>query len=99
MYAGLEELLSRGITFDPTSGLATRWQPREKEFPRVVVDPTIAYGQPALDGVRVTTDAVFSLWKAEDGDFAAVADWFEIDKELAQEGVEFELACRIEAEG
>jgi uncharacterized protein (DUF433 family)/DNA-binding transcriptional MerR regulator len=92
MYDILEEVLSRGLRFDPTKGLVTRWRPREKEFPGIIVDPTIAYGQPALEANRVPTDAIFSTWKAEGGDYAAVADWFEIEKKQAQEAVEFELA-------
>lgn len=92
MYSVLEDLLSRGVTFDPTSGLATRWKPRDKEFPRVIVDPTIACGQPILEPARVPTDAIIALWKAEGGDYSAVADWFEIDESLAREAVEFELA-------
>jgi uncharacterized protein (DUF433 family) len=92
MYQVLEDVLSRGLSFDPTSGLATRWKPRDREFPRVVVDPTIAYGQPSLEIVRVPTDAIFSSWKAENGNYAAVADWFEIDESFAREAVEFELA-------
>ena len=92
MYLILEEVLAQGLAFDPTSGLAMRWRPREKEFPRVIVDPTIAYGQPALESARLPTDAVFALWNSEDGNYAAVANWFEIDESLAREAVEFELA-------
>ena len=92
MYVVLENLLSQGLHFDPTSGLALRWRPREKEFPRVVVDPRIAFGQPILEPVRVTTDAIFSMWKAEDGRYDAVSSWFEIEESLAKEAVEFELA-------
>ncbi len=92
MYGVLEEVLEKGLNFDPTSGLVTRWRPREKEFPRVVIDPTVAYGQPALEAPRLPTAAVFDSWKAEDGNYAAVAEWFEIDESLAREAVEFELA-------
>lgn len=92
MYEILEEVLEKGLTYDPTSGLATRWRPKEKEYPRVVVDPTIAYGQPALEAPRVPTATIFDAWKAEGGDYAAVADWFEIDHSLVREAVEFELA-------
>lgn len=92
IYTVLENVLERGVVFDPTSGLAQRWKPRDKAFPHIVIDPTVAYGQPAIEGHRVATDAVFSSWKAENGDIDAVADWFEIDKTLAKEAVEFELA-------
>lgn len=92
MYEVLEDVLSRAITFDPTSGLATRWRPDEKSFPRVVVDPIVAYGQPAVEPSRVPTDAIFATWQAEGGNFNAVADWYEIELSAAQEGVEFEMA-------
>jgi uncharacterized protein (DUF433 family) len=92
MYDVLETVLARGLIFDPMSGLAMRWRPREKEFPNVIVDPRIAYGQPAIEAARVPTDAVFNIWKAEDGSYKAAADWFEITEALAQEAVEFELA-------
>jgi uncharacterized protein (DUF433 family) len=92
MYGVLEEVLSRGLSFDPTNGLATRWRPRDKEFPNIVIDPTIAYGQPAIEAQRVPTDAIFSAWKAESGDIVSVADWFEIDESQAREAVEFELS-------
>jgi uncharacterized protein (DUF433 family) len=92
IYKVLESVLERSVVFDPTSGLAQRWKPRDKAFPHIVVDPTIAYGQPSVEGHRVSTDAIFSSWKAENGDIEAVADWFAIDKALAKEAVEFELA-------
>jgi uncharacterized protein (DUF433 family) len=89
MYTVLEEVLSRGLRFDPTSGLATRWHPKEKDYPHIVVDPKIAYGQPAIESTRVPTDTIFSSWKAEDGNYQAVANWFEIDEALVKEAVEF----------
>lgn len=92
IYTVLESVLEQGVAFDPTSGLAQRWRPRDKAFPHVVIDPTIAFGQPVIESSRVTTDAIFTSWKAENGDIDAVADWFQVDKALAKEAVEFELA-------
>jgi uncharacterized protein (DUF433 family) len=92
MYVVLEEVLQKGLTFDPTSGLATQWRPKEKEFPHVVVDPTIAFGQPALMEPRLPTSVIYDAWKAEGGAYGALADWFEIDENLVREAVEFELA-------
>ncbi|MCW2275430.1 DUF433 domain-containing protein [Rhodoblastus acidophilus] len=92
MYAVLEEVLSRGLSFDPTSGLAERWRPRDKEFPRVVVDPLIAFGQPVIDPGRVPTESIFTTWNAEGGDYSVVADWYELDEALVKEAVEFELS-------
>ncbi|MGE0719335.1 MAG: DUF433 domain-containing protein [Alphaproteobacteria bacterium] len=92
MYVVLEDVLSRGLTFDPTSGIVRRWQPREKEFPKIVVDPLIAYGQPVVEPARVPTEAIFKTWKAEGGNWSAVVDWYEIDEAQARQAVEFELA-------
>lgn len=92
MYAVLEDVLSRGLSFDPTSGLAERWRPRDREFPHVIIDPRVAYGQPIIEPVGVPTDSIFATWNAEGGDFKVVADWFEIDELTAKEAVEFELS-------
>jgi uncharacterized protein (DUF433 family) len=91
MYDVLEEVLQRGVTFDPTSGLAVRWYPKPAEYKHIVIDPTIAFGQPALDESRVASDAIFAAWEAEGGNFSAVADWFDISEALVQEAVDFEL--------
>lgn len=92
MYEVLEEVLQKGISFDVISGIATQWRPKEKEFPKVVIDPTVAYGQPSLEQWRLPTTTVFDAWKAEGGDYSALADWFEVDEASIREAVEFELA-------
>ena len=92
MYDVLEEILSRSLTFDPTTGLATRWKPRDKEFPHVIVDPKIAFGQPVIEPAGVPTEAIHATWKAEGGSYPATAEWFGIGESLVQEAVEFELA-------
>src|SRR5262249_22928663 len=92
MYDVLEEILQRGVTFDPASGLALRWYTKPSEYKQIVLDPTTAFGQPALDEQRVATGALLAAWEAEGGDFAAVADWFEISQALVEEAVHFELA-------
>ena len=91
MYVILENVLARGIEFDPASGLAERWQPKPKEFPSIYLDPVFAYGQPIVKPAGVPTDAIFQAWKAENGSYEAVSDWFELDRKLVQEAVEFEL--------
>lgn len=91
MYEVLEEVLAKGVEFDPVSGLAARWTPKPKEFPEIVVDPLVAYGQPALDRVGVPTDVLYTAWRAEDGDLRKVADWYEVDEDLVRQAVEFEI--------
>ena len=90
MYVVIEEVLDRGTTFDPATGLAREWRPSVKEFPHVLLSPTIAYGQPSVSGVP--TSAIYSSWRAEEGEFDAVADWFSIEPKLVREAVEFELS-------
>jgi len=91
MYTILESVLAKGLAFDPATGLAREWRPKPKEFPHVGLTPLLAYGQPAILPEGVPTLAIYKTWKAEDGSYAATADWFEIAEELAREAVEFEL--------
>ena len=90
MYVVLEQLLARGISFD-AAGLAREWKPRPKEFPSITLNPLIAYGRPAVTPANIPTSAIYKLWKAEDGGYSAVVDWFEIEEPLAKQAVEFEL--------
>jgi hypothetical protein len=91
MYAVLEAVLAKGVEFDPASGLAREWRPKQKEFPHVALNPLVAYGQPAILPDGVPTAAIYRTWKAESGSYPAVADWYEITEDLAREAVEFEL--------
>lgn len=90
MYVVLEEILAKGVEFDPVSGLATEWRPT-REHPHIALNPLVAYGQPAILPDGVPTTAVYQTWKAENGSYPAVADWYEITEDLAREAVEFEL--------
>lgn len=91
MYVVLEEVLAKGVEFDPASGIAREWKPKPVEFPDIVLSPLVAYGQPAIVHFGVPTSAIYSTWKAENGNYAAISDWYEIDEKLARQAVEFEL--------
>ena len=91
MYVVFEEILDRGLAFDPATGLAREWRPRVKEFPNIVISPRIAYGQPVISPANVPASRIFDTWKAEDGSYDAVADWYCIDISLAREAVEFQI--------
>ncbi len=93
MYVVLEQVLARGVSFDAATGLAREWKPRPNDFPDVALNPLFAYGRPVVlpKTGAVPTTAIYKLWKAEDGSYAAVIDWFEIDEKLARQAVEFEL--------
>ncbi len=91
MYVVLETVLAKGVEFDPASGLAREWRPKQAEFPDIALSPLVAYGQPAIMPFGVPTVAIYSTWKAENGNYAATSDWYEIDEKLVREAVEFEL--------
>lgn len=91
MYVVIEEFLDKGLAFDAVTGLAREWRPRVKEFPNVALNPRVAYGQPSVMPAGIPTATIHQTWKAEDGSYAAVADWYGIDESLAREAVEFEL--------
>ena len=90
MYATIEKVLAKGITFSPQTYLAEEWCPLET-CPHVVVNPQYDYGRPVIGDTHVPTAAVFRLWKAENGNVARVADWWGIDEDEVNEAVEFEV--------
>lgn len=91
MYVVLEEVLAKGVDFDPASGIAREWRPSPTAFPDVALSPVVAYGHPAIAPFGVPTSAIYGTWKAENGSYAATCDWYEIDEDLARQAVEFEL--------
>jgi uncharacterized protein (DUF433 family) len=78
------------IDFDPQTNLARRWYPMGRDA-SVVVDPAIAFGEPVLEGTRLSTRIIFDRIRAGD-DADTIARWYEIDPQ----GVE--LARRFEVE-
>jgi len=91
MYEALEDVLSKGVAFDPETELARAWQPLRNDCPHVVIDPRFAYGHPVVGTNRVPTAALFRQWRAENGDRERVADWFEVSRDDLDEAIEFEL--------
>lgn len=91
MYVVLEDVLAKGVEFDPASGLAREWRPRPSEFPDIALSPLVAYGQPAIMPVGVPTSAIYNTWRAENGNYAATSQWYEIDEKLTKQAVEFEV--------
>lgn len=91
MYVVLEEVLAKGVEFDPASGIAREWRPKQAEFPDVVISPLLAYGQPAIVPHGVPTRAIYNTWRAENGHYGATSDWFDVDEKYVRQAVEFEL--------
>lgn len=91
MWEMIEGAIAKGVVFDAISNLATMWKPRETDFPGVVLDPKRAFGRPIVSDAGVPTSSLFRQWKAERGDKAKVAKWFDVSEEEVAEAVEFEI--------
>lgn len=68
--------------------LAYRWRPL-REFPRIVLDPKIAFGKPVVDTAWVPTHTLYRSFLIERS-ASSVADEFGIADDLVTEAVEFE---------
>jgi uncharacterized protein (DUF433 family) len=90
MYDAIEDVLAKGVAFDPLSGLAESFPPLP-EYPSVIVNPRFAYGKPVVGEKGVPTSALFRLWRAEGGNKARVARAYEIDERDVTDAVNFEI--------
>ncbi len=60
-------------------------------FPsRVVIDPSICWGAPIIQGTRVNTDLVWESWKAEGEDASAVARDYDLIETDVRAAIEFQ---------
>lgn len=91
----IEGALARGLAFDPETEMASEWRPRAIDFPNVVIDPRIAYGQPAVPS-GIPTSVLFDAWRAEGEEIAPVADWFNVPVDQVQMAVGFEKLLKHE---
>lgn len=96
-YELMERTLIKGVTFDPESHFARTWVPRPDRFPRIIIDPRIAYGMPVTQS-HVPTETIYEIFKAENDNVTAAADWFNIALNEAEMAVRFqkELIARPE---
>lgn len=91
----IEGHLARGLTFDPDTELAATWKPRARDYPDVIMDPAVAYGQPAIPR-GIPTAALFDSWRAEGEDAAAVSDWFNVPVDQVEMAIGFEQLLKHE---
>lgn len=91
MYDVIEQFLAKGIEFHPASNLPESWRPDPETFPDIILDPHRAHGLPILARYGVPTSALFGLWRAEEQDYEAVADWYQIPRDAVEQAVEYEL--------
>ena len=95
------DLIQKQYTFDlvqaffdhgvewSASHYAEFWRPRKDAFPNIVIDPRVAFGRPSIEGKGLAVDTVFEALEAENGNYDAVADWFELDTRLVRQAVYF----------
>lgn len=87
--------LYSGIEYDGDT--ARRWYPEGKNRRNIVLDPKQQFGKPVVVDVGVPTEALFSNYKVEGGDQAAlsiVARIFDLPVRRVQAAVQFEEQLR-----
>lgn len=97
IYEFIRNRLIRSITFDLKTHLAKQWVPRPEQFPDIVIDPRIAYGQPIVPS-KIPTGALFDAWEAEGHDTNAVAQWFDVPAAEVALATDFERLIRMPRE-
>jgi uncharacterized protein (DUF433 family) len=91
--AVLRDLLER-VEKSPTSGIA-RLHPfitkdRRPDAPKtIVVDPTIAFGKPVIDGTGIPTAAIFQLFNAGDS-IAEIAEDYDRTPNEIEDAIRYE---------
>lgn len=89
----LEKEFKRDVIYGD-AGIAEAWYPRKELAPRVIVNPKISFGQPAMDDSGIPTEAIYDAFLAEGRDYYGVARWFDIGVERVKEAVQFESVFR-----
>ena len=62
------------MDYDEATEMARRWC--IADF--VVIDPTICFGKPIIEGVGITTAVLSTSYEANGQDTELVADWFRV---------------------
>ena len=86
----LERSFTRSIRFEGIDGNASLWQP-DPEASRVVVNPQRQFGRPIDNETGVPTDVLADALRAENGNAARVAKWWNVPVEAVDQAAEFEL--------
>ncbi|MGE3294636.1 MAG: hypothetical protein AB7I59_13335 [Geminicoccaceae bacterium] len=89
IYEAIKQSLLPGVRFDTSTHLARAWVPVPDIFPRIVIDPKIAYGQPTGPS-KIPTAALVDAWHAEGRNADAVSHWYEVPTLEVHEAVKFE---------
>jgi len=65
--------------------------------PRIVATPETCWGEPRIDGTRVTVDAIASTFRAGD-DVLTIAEWFDLSAAQVEECLRFALMTKRQRE-
>jgi uncharacterized protein (DUF433 family) len=93
MYDILKREIKQEMVYGP-SGLAEAWFPRKDIAPSVVLQPSMAFGQPALKDFGVPTRTIYQAYLSEGKNFSSVARWFDLPVNKVREAVHFEQALQ-----
>ena len=89
MYEAIKQSLIPGVRFDVNTHLAREWAPIPDRFPKIIMRPQVAYGQPAGPS-RVPTAVLFDAWRAENDNADAISHWYEVPLAEVIEAINFE---------
>ena len=78
--------LYEGLDYE--DGMITRWHPRQ-EMERILVDPSISFGQPVVAPSYVPSSVLARAFLAERSALA-VAEWYQVDEQSVLEAIGFE---------
>jgi uncharacterized protein (DUF433 family) len=92
LFETIREQISEGLLFDTDSLLARSWNPRPEQFPSIIVDPTVAYGQPTGPS-KVPTLVLYAAAQAGETP-ALLADWYELPISEVDMAIRFERHLR-----
>lgn len=68
-----------------------RWYPRGREG-HIVIDPTISYGRPTIEGSGIATENIFDLYLGENEKLEPVESWFRLPGTHVRAAVNFEIS-------
>lgn len=85
----IQRCLVPGISFSQQDFMPRRWAPKNEQFPDILVDPLVAYGQPA-GPTGVPTATIMDTWRAEGENMDEAAVWLGISVSEVSRAVEFE---------
>lgn len=84
---GLEPVL-RHVDYEGIQNLASRWAIREG----IVIDPSVCFGKPVVQGTGVATYVLARSFDANEGDAAVVAAFYGVSAQQVERAVEFEIS-------